>query len=86
MVKCCACANIDKNKKRGIRFYHIPNNDNIRALWLENLGLSEKSLISEDVSSDHFSFMDYAITYFNDRTRLRIKNGAVPKRKVIDIP
>ena len=57
----------------------------MRALWLENLGLSEKSLKSDDVCSDHFSFMDYENTYSNDRTRLRIKNGAVPKRKVIDI-
>ena len=57
----------------------------MRVLWLENLGLPKKSLMFEDVCNDHFSFMDYENIYSNDRTRLRIKNGAVPERKLIDI-
>ncbi len=81
MVKCCVCGNKNKDKQRGVRFHRVPINANIRAVWLQQLGLS--ALTSEDICSDHFAFTDYENAFATDRTRLRIKSDAVPKVKVI---
>ena len=59
MVKCCVYINKDKDKKRGVRFHRLPNDVNIRALWLKQLGLNQADLSSEDICSDHFAYNDY---------------------------
>ena len=83
MVKCCFCINKDKDKKRGVRFHRLPNDVNIRALWLKQLGLNQADLSSEDICSDHFAYNDYENIYATGRNRWRIKTDAIPKLKVL---